>query len=180
MADNVIKRLVDAGVEFTGVSQAKAESLVRKLVRDGELRRRDAEAAIAALVDRGKDTAETIVVTLQRELSAQLDKLAVRIDDVERRVEEVIGMVARTTGAATAGTTPAAPVTPAAPKKAAAKKVAAPNKAAAKKVGAKKAAPKKAAADKAAPKKAAAKKAASRGAGATGPSGVRRVSTSAR
>jgi polyhydroxyalkanoate synthesis regulator phasin len=178
MADNVIKRLVDAGVEFTGLSQSKAEALVRKLVRDGELRRKDAEVAVATLVGRGKDTAEAIVVTLQREISAQLDKLSARVDDVEHRVEELVStLVARTAGSSPAASGPA-PTTSAA-KKAPAKKAAA-KKAPAKKAAAKKAPAKKAAAKKAPAKKAAAKKVAPRKAGATGPSGVRRVSTSAR
>lgn len=159
MADNSIKRLIDAGVEFTGVSQAKAESLVRKWVRDGEVRRRDAERVVSALVGKGKETAEGLVVTVQRELSVQLDRLSSRLDEVEQRVEDVVSRIASSTGLA-----PSAATKKAAP----AKKAAATKKAPAKKAGAKKVAPAKKAAP--AKKKAAAKKA------ATGPSGVRRVS----
>jgi polyhydroxyalkanoate synthesis regulator phasin len=163
MADNVIKRLVDAGVEFTGLSQSKAEALVRKLVRDGELRRKDAEVAVATLVGRGKDTAEAFVAGVQREISAQLEKLSARVDDVEHRVEELVStLVARTSGPSPAASGSASTTS------------------AAKEAPAKKAPAKKAAAKKAPAKKAAAKKAAPRKAGATGPSGVRRVSTSAR
>jgi polyhydroxyalkanoate synthesis regulator phasin len=161
MAENLIKRLVDAGVEFTGLSQAKAESLVRKLVRDGQVRRRDAEATVATLVGKGRETAETFVVSLQREVSQQLDRLTSRVDEVERRVEELVsGLVARSTTGAAPVADDTAPVTesPVPPaKKAAAVKKAAPVKKAPAKRGAAKQAP-----------------------GATGPSGVRRVSTGAR
>ncbi len=105
MADNVIKRLVDAGVEFTGVSQSKAEALVRKLVRDGELRRKDAETAVATLVGKGKDT-ETIVVSCARS-ARQLEKPATRADDVEHRVEEVLSTLMACPGGA-GGSGPAA------------------------------------------------------------------------
>jgi polyhydroxyalkanoate synthesis regulator phasin len=164
----VIKRLVDAGVEFTGLSQSKAEALVRKLVQDGELRRKDAEATVASLVGRGRNTAEGIVASVQREISAQLDKLSARVDEVEHRVEELVNtLVARTTGSSPAPATAPAKKAPA-------------KKAAAKKAPAKKAAAKKAPVKKAPVKKAAAKKAPAKQAAATGPSGVRRVSTTAR
>jgi polyhydroxyalkanoate synthesis regulator phasin len=185
MADNVIKRLVDAGVEFTGVSQSKAEALVRRLVRDGEVRRKDAEATISTLVGKGKDTAEAIVVSVQREIGARLDQLSSRVDEVEHRVEELVSsLVARTSGGpgpASAPVDPPAP-TPAPAKQAPVKKAAA-KKAPAKKAAAKKAPVKKAAAKKAPVKKAAAKKAPAsrtRTAATTGPSGVRRVSTGGR
>ncbi len=173
MADNVFNRLLDAGVQFTGLSQAKAEALVRKLVSDGQIRRADAEQALAAFVDRSKDAAESVVVRVQREFSVQFDRLSARVDDIEHRLEDLVStVVSRTTGAP--GPAPAPP----------AKKAAAAKKAPAKKAAAKKAAPAKkaAAAKKAAPtlgapaKKAAAKKAAP-AKKATGPSGVGRGTT---
>jgi hypothetical protein len=188
MADKVLKRFVDAGVQFTGVTPTKAEALVRKLVSDGEVRRRDAEKTIAAFVGKGRDTAESVVVRVQRELSAQLDRLSARVDEVEHRLEDLVGTVVnRTTGAPGPTPTPAAASAPVPAKKAAAKKAPA-KKAAAKKAAAKKAPAKKTAAKRAPAKKAAAAKkapakeaavttVAEASATATGPSGVRRVDT---
>jgi polyhydroxyalkanoate synthesis regulator phasin len=151
----LIKRLLDAGMQFTGMTQEQAEKIVKELVRNGQARRKDSEKLVEELVSRGREVTETAVAAMQAEWTKQLGRFAARLDDIESNVEDIAQKLGITKKPA-----PAAKKAPAAPaaKKAPAKK-AAP---AAKKAPAKKAAPaaKKAPAAKTAPaKKAPAKKA---------------------
>ena len=41
MAQNVVRKLIESGMHFTEDSQAKAEKLVKDLVKAGEVRRKD-------------------------------------------------------------------------------------------------------------------------------------------
>ncbi len=155
MAQNLIRKLIDSGMHFTGDSQAKAEKLVRELVKLGEVRRKDAEQTVQALIARGKQTSDQLLSLVQAEVSKQLGRFTDRVDDIEDRLEDIadrLGVKAKATATAATADAPA--------KKAAAKK-AAVKKAPAKKAAAKKAPAKKAAAAKTvAVKKAPAKKAA--------------------
>jgi len=162
MAQNVVRRLIESGMHFTEESQAKAEKLVKELVKSGEVRRKDAEQTLQALAARGKQTTEQILSVVQAEVAKQMSRFTDRIDVVEDRLEdfaEQLGIKAKKSAksaakaAATTTTTATAPAKKAPAKKAAAKKAPA-KKAAAKKAPAKKAAaPKKAPAKKAAAKK---------------------------
>jgi polyhydroxyalkanoate synthesis regulator phasin len=143
--NDLIKRLLDAGMAFTQLTQAKAESIVGELVRAGEVRVEEAQATVQHLLDKGRENTEQLVDLVREEITKQLSALGV---GAPRRVAA-----------------PAAPVAPvttkAAGRKATAKKSAG-KKAGTKKAGAKKAGAKKAAATKASAKKAAKKKSADR------------------
>jgi polyhydroxyalkanoate synthesis regulator phasin len=154
MAQNVIRKLIDSGMHYTGDSQAKAEKLVRDLVKMGEVRRKDAEQTVQALIARGKQTSDQLLSLVQAEVSKQLGRFTDRVDDIEDRLEDIADRLGvRAKAAATTVPASSAPA-----KKAPAKKVAI-KKAAAKKAPAKKVAVKKATATNAAVKKVVAKKA---------------------
>ena len=161
MAQNVIRKLIDSGMHFTGDSQAKAEKLVRELVKVGEVRRKDAEQTVQVLIARGKQTSDQLLSLVQAEVSKQLGRFTDRVDDIEDRLEDIadrLGVKAKATAtAATAEPAKKAPAKKAAVKKAAVKKAPA-KKAAAKKAPAKKAATVKQVAVKKAPAKTAAVK----------------------
>ncbi len=153
-ANSLIKRLLDAGMQFTEMSQDKAEKIVKELVKSGQAKHKDSQHMVDELVARGREAGGSAFAQFQSEMSKQLGRFAGQLDELEGRVEEIaqkLGIVHKP-----------APVKKAAPaKKAAAKKAAPAKKAAAKKAApAKKAAAKKAPAKKAAAKKAPAKKAA--------------------
>jgi len=165
-AQPLLKRLLDAGLQFTDTTQDQAEKLVREFVKNGQARRKDTEVLVDQIVARGRGAAEQLLATVQAEvtrhtarLTAQLDELEARVDDLAARLG--VSVPGKKSASAAPATAPAAakkaPAKKAAAKKAAAKKVAA-KKAPAKKVAAKKAPAKKAAAATPA-KKAAAKKA---------------------
>jgi polyhydroxyalkanoate synthesis regulator phasin len=82
----VIQRLLDAGMQFSELSQSKAEQLVRDLVKIGAVRRKDTEATVRALVDRGRSASEQLAATVQAEVGKQVSRFAERMDDVEDRV----------------------------------------------------------------------------------------------
>ena len=152
MATNdLIKRLIDAGLSFTQMTQAKAEEIVKDMQDAGQLRVDDAQATVQELMARGRESTENLMRVVQREVTKQLESIGVDLSDLEARVEELAARVGLRSNApaakATAAAAPAkkAPAKKAAPKKATAKK-AAPKKAATKKAGAKKTAPSKAAA----------------------------------
>ncbi|MFM7684527.1 MAG: hypothetical protein ACKPDI_01215 [Actinomycetota bacterium] len=145
-SNNLLKRLLDTGVMFTGMTQEQAEKIVKEMVKAGQARRKDSAAIIEQLISRSRDAGGAAVASLQAELTKQLGRLATRLDGLEQRVEEVaqrIGLMSK----------PAPVSAPEPAKKAPAKK------APAKKAPAKKAPAKKAPAKKAPAKKAPAKKA---------------------
>ena len=150
----LIKRLLDAGMQFTGMTQEQAEKIVKELVRNGQARRKDSEKLVEELVSRGREVTESAIAAMQSEWAKQLGRFAARLDDIESNVEEIAHKLGITRKAAPSAT-PTKKAAPAATK-APAKKAAPVKKAAAKKAPAKKAAP---AAKKAPAKKAPAKKA---------------------
>jgi len=144
MAQNdVLKRYFDAGLAFTALTQSRAESLVKDLVKAGEVQADQTREAVADLLERSRKNSEKLLDTVRKEVRAQITGLGlVSKDDLDK----LEARIARLFGAATS------------PVKAAAKKAAPAKKTAAKKAPAKKAPAKKAAAKKTAAKKAPAKK----------------------
>lgn len=160
MAQNqLMKRLLDAGMAFTQMTQAKAESIVKELVAVGEVRVEEAQQHVASLLEKGRETSEALVSLVRSEVQRQLHSLGLKSGSLSP--------------ASTKAAAVDVPASAAAPAKAAVKKAAAPAKAVAKKA----VAPAKVAVKKAvAPaKKAVAKTAASTG--VRDAAGVRKVAT---
>ena len=144
MAQNdLLKRYVDAALDFTALTQSRAEALVRDLVKAGEVQADQARDTVSDLLERSRKSSEKLLETVRTEVRQQITNLGLATQDDLDRIEERIASVLGT----------AAPG-----KKAPAKKKAAAKKAPAKKAAAKKQAPAK----KATAKKATAKKAATR------------------
>ena len=130
MATNpLLKKMLDAGMQFTEMSQKQAEKLVKEFVKAGQARKKDSDEMVRQIVDRGRNLSEQIVASVQAELAKQMSKFAVRLDDVEGRVEALAAKVGVAAKAATekvtekkssehkpakmAPSTPATPSTPA-------------------------------------------------------------------
>lgn len=149
MAQNdVLKRYLDAGLAFTALTQSRAESLVKDLVKAGEVQADQTREAVADLLERSRKNSEKLLDTVRKEVRSQITGLGLvskaDLDKFEARIAKLFGTATK-------------PVKAAAKKAAPAKKSPA-KKASAKKSGAKKAPAKKAAAKKTAAKKAPAKK----------------------
>src|SRR5688572_27138791 len=157
MAQNdVLKRYLDAGLAFTALTQARAEALVKELVKAGEVQADQARDSVQDLLERSRKNSERFLDTVRTEVRQQITSLGLAtqadLDRIEERIASVIG-------AATAPVQKAATAAKKAPaKKAAAQKTT--KKAPAKKAPAtKKAAAKKKAPAKRAPAKKSVKKA---------------------
>ncbi|MCB0986921.1 MAG: hypothetical protein H6519_10360 [Microthrixaceae bacterium] len=153
----VLKKFLDAGVAFTEMTQAKAEALVKELVKAGEVQTEQAQVLVAEIVDRSRRNTELLVEQIRGEIIASADAWGLAtiadLDRIEKLIQSVVSP-RKTSAPKAAGTAATAPAKKAAAKKAPAKK------AAAKKAPAKKAPAKKSGAKKAPAKKAAAKKSA--------------------
>ena len=141
MAQNdLLKRYLDAGIHFTSLTQARAEALVKDLVKAGEVQADQARDAVTDLLERSRKSSESLLATIRKEVRAQITNLGLAtqadLDRFEGRVQSLLGQAA-------------APVKKAASKKAPAKKAPAKKKVA----PAKKAASKKAPAKRKAPAK---------------------------
>jgi polyhydroxyalkanoate synthesis regulator phasin len=175
MAENdLLTRLLDAGMTFTALTQARAEELIRDLVRAGAVQAEQAQESVDELLARSRRNSERVLEAVRSEIDDQLGKLdlATRAD-LERLVHRFADLAATlvaqvapdrarsssTTASSRASQPPAvtSSSTTASAKKAAAKKSTA-KKAPAKKSAAKKTTAKKSTAKKAPAKKSTAKK----------------------
>ena len=84
MAQNdVFKRYLDAGMAFTQLSREKAEEFVKDLVKQGDVRRKEAEELIEALVERSRKNTEDLVTIVRQEIADQLRGLG--LEDLVKR-----------------------------------------------------------------------------------------------
>ena len=160
MAQNdVLKRYLDAGLAFTALTQARAEALVKELVKAGEVQADQARDSVQDLLERSRKNSERFLDTVRTEVRQQITSLGLAtqadLDRIEERIASVIGAATAPAKQAAAGAK-RAPAKKAPAKKAAAKR--ATQKAPAKKAPAKKAPAKKTTATKAPANRAPAKK----------------------
>jgi polyhydroxyalkanoate synthesis regulator phasin len=150
MADNdLLKRLLDAGMTFTAMTQARAEDLIRDLVRAGEVQAEQAQTVIDELVDRSRRNSERLIDAVRAEIRQQMASLGLATKGDVERLERKIADVSAARGGRKATT-----------RKAAARKTTKATKTTARKAGGRTAGAKKATARTAVAKKAGAKKAA--------------------
>jgi polyhydroxyalkanoate synthesis regulator phasin len=164
--DDLLKRYIDAGLEFTQLTQSRAEALVRDLVKAGEVQADQAREVVGDLLERSRKSSERLLETVRKEVREQITSLGLATQDDLDRIEERLSSLV---GAATAPAKKAAERAGVTTTK---KTASATKKAATKKAPAKKASTKKAAAKKAPAKrtatKASAKKTAPRSSGNRG------------
>ena len=100
MAQNdLLKRLLDAGMTFTAMTQARAEDLIRDLVRAGEVQAEQAQSVVDELVDRSRRNSERLIDAVRSEIRQQVANLGLAtkddIDRLERRISDVAAGTAR-------------------------------------------------------------------------------------
>lgn len=69
------KRYLDAGMELTQVTRARAEKLVKDLVKAGAVQRHEAAEWVEDLVERSRKTTESVAETVRTEVQKQLENL---------------------------------------------------------------------------------------------------------
>src|SRR5690349_14200315 len=101
MAQNdVLKRYIDAGLAFTALTQARAEELVKELVKIGEVQADQAREVVSELLDRSRKNSERLLETVRTEVRQQITSLGLAtqddLDRIEDRIASVIGTVTST------------------------------------------------------------------------------------
>ena len=99
-ANPTLKKMLDAGMQFTEMSQKQAEKIVKEFVKAGQARKKDSDELVRQMVDRGRSLSEQVFAAIQAELAKQMGKFASRLDDVEGRVEALaakVGLAAKAT-----------------------------------------------------------------------------------
>ena len=154
MATNdFLKRYLDVGLALASPTQARAEALVKELVKAGEVQSDQARELVAIVIERGRLNGEKLIETVRAEVKHQITSMGLAsrsdIERVEQRLSSLFGSApARTAAPPAAAPKTDAPKTPA--KKTPAKKTPA-KKTPAKKTPAKKAVARKTPAPKAPP-----------------------------
>jgi polyhydroxyalkanoate synthesis regulator phasin len=101
--NDLLKRLLDAGMTFTAMTQARAEALIQELVRAGEVQAEQAKAMIDELVERSQRNSERLIDAVRGEIQQQMANLGLAtkadITRLERKIADV--SAAAGTGAAT-------------------------------------------------------------------------------
>src|SRR4051812_3494745 len=165
MAQNqVFKRYLDAGIQFSQMTQQRAEALVRDLVRAGEVQAEQTQTLVNELVDRSRRNTERLVEQIRSEVRNQLEIAEMARKDVVARMQAQIDDLRRQGTGVQRAAAKKAPANKAAAKKPAATK-ATTNKATTNKATTNKATTNKATTNKAAAKRATASKAAAKTAG---------------
>lgn len=148
MAQNdILKRYIDAGLAFTVLTQARAEALVKDLVKAGEVQADQARDAVADLLERSRRNSEKLLDTVRKEVRSQITNLGLAsqadLDRIEQRISSVLGTATAPAKRATATANATAKKTPAA-KRTTAKKATTAKRTVAKKASAAKKTVKKA------------------------------------
>lgn len=110
MAQNdLLKRYLDAGMAFTSMTQARAEAIVKDLVKAGEVQADQARDAVTDLVERSRKSSEKLVDTIRTEIASQVGNLGLATKaDIERLERKIAKLSGSGTGAKKKATSPSA------------------------------------------------------------------------
>ena len=105
MAQNDLwRRYLDAGLQFTQMTRERAEAIVRDLVEQGQVQAEQTQSAIEELVDRSRNNTERLLDTVRSEVRSQLMTAEVVTKDVATRMQTQIDELrAQLSGVASTG-----------------------------------------------------------------------------
>jgi polyhydroxyalkanoate synthesis regulator phasin len=91
MAENdLLKRSLEAGLNFTHITRERAKELVQELVKEGKLSSEQASKAAEELINWSKKTTESIRNMVSTELKKQIDALGlVRRTEIQKILEKL-------------------------------------------------------------------------------------------
>src|SRR5215211_4283673 len=93
--NDVLKRYLDAGLAFTALTQARAEALVKDLVKAGEVQAEQARDVVSELLERSRKNSEQLLETVRKEVREQVTKLGLvsqaDMDKLEQRLASLFG-----------------------------------------------------------------------------------------
>ena len=88
--NDTLKRYLDAGMAFTALTRARAEEIVKDLVKRGELRREQVQEQVDDLLDRSRQNTEALVGMVRKEIADQLGNLGLATKEDIKRLEAKI------------------------------------------------------------------------------------------
>jgi polyhydroxyalkanoate synthesis regulator phasin len=91
------RRYLDTGAAFVTLTRSRAETIVRDLVRSGELQQERAQRAVDELLDRSRKNTDEVAKIVRREIKDQLSSLGLATKDDIARLE---AKIAKSSGAA--------------------------------------------------------------------------------
>ena len=108
MAQNpLIKRLLDAGVQFTEMTQSRAEAIVKDLVKAGEVQSEQAQKFVDDLVERSRKNTDKLIEAVRQEVQTQIANLGLATQDDIARIEKKLAAVGKPAKKAAAKKKPA-------------------------------------------------------------------------
>ena len=122
-----LRKYLDAGMEFTELTRKRAESMVKDLVRAGEVGRNEAAARVEELLERSRASSESLLKVIRREIDERVAHLNLATRDEINALAARVGVSvpgartpkpapAKAAAKAPAATAPVAPRKPAATK----------------------------------------------------------------
>lgn len=86
-----LRKYVEAGLALTQLTRARAEAIVKDLVKAGELHREQAQDRVEELLDRSRKGTEGLVGLIRKEISRQLSSIGFAtkedLESLEARLE---------------------------------------------------------------------------------------------
>lgn len=94
----LIKRYLEAGMAFTQMTQARAEAIVKDLVKAGEVQTSRTEDLVAQIVERSRKNTERLLDQVRAEVRAQIGALGLATRDDLARLEKRLAAAERAAG----------------------------------------------------------------------------------
>ena len=97
MAQNdMLKRYLDAGMAFTQLTRARAEAIVKDLVKAGELQREQTQERVDELLERSRKNTDQLRDLVRKEIRQQLSSIGLATkDDIARLERKIAGGAAK-------------------------------------------------------------------------------------
>ena len=93
---DIVQRFLDAGADFSQMTQRNAERLVKSLVDAGDLQANQAQRAVKDLLDQGRKHRERFTKAIDREVQAQVSRLGLATKADLARLDRKIDTVKKT------------------------------------------------------------------------------------
>ena len=85
--NDMLKRYLDAGIAFTQMTRARAEGIVKDLVKAGELQRDQTQERVDELVERSRKNTEQLLDLVRAEVRQQFSAMGLATKDDIARIE---------------------------------------------------------------------------------------------
>jgi polyhydroxyalkanoate synthesis regulator phasin len=92
MAQNdMLRRYLDAGMAFTQLTRARAEGIVKDLVKAGEVQREQTQDRVEDLLERSRKNTDALRDLVRKEIREQLASIGLATKDDIARLERKLG-----------------------------------------------------------------------------------------